>query len=161
MMSFAIARMDGRSNQQVLIDHVKNGKPGDMFSFDELAAALSAGSDRIFGVQEVRGVVAMAATRLLKEQARTLVNIRGFGYRLAPGSDHAMLAKGRRDKAAVQIVKAKSLLEHVRWDEMDPNQRLAHEGTLMLVSALYEQQRAFNDRLRKVEETIKAAVATA
>jgi hypothetical protein len=46
-------------------------------------------------------------------------------------------------------------LQHVRWDEMDTNHRLAHEGQLLLTSALYSQMRLLETRQRSVEDSIK------
>lgn len=153
---FQISRADGRSNQQVLLDHVKNGQPGTVYTYDDLAAILNEDSERHFEIEDVRQVVTQATPRLLKEQARALHNIRGIGYRLAPGSDHNALANIHRRRSNNQLKRAKDLLQHVRWDEMSENQRMAHEGTLILVSALYENQSAFDRRLRKIEDAIKA-----
>lgn len=148
---FAISRQDGRSNAQVLIDYVKAGEAGRVFSYEELQAELSAGTDREFSVGDVQGVVVEAGRRLLSEHCIALDNIRNTGYRIAPAADHSRLALTRTRKADLQIKRGMSLLKNVRWDEMDANARTAHEGMLLVMSSFHGQQQAFDKRLRSLE----------
>ena len=152
---FVISRLDGRSNGQVILDLVKAGTPGEVYTYEALGAALSEGTDRAYGVSEVRSVVIGTFSRLLKEQQRTLYNVRGVGYRLAHANEHNQLARVRTRRADVQMRRGFHTLQHVRWDEMDPTARRVHEGTLMVVGALYQQQQAMDRRLRSVEDAIR------
>jgi uncharacterized membrane-anchored protein len=155
MKAFEITREDGRSNTQVLLDLVQGCEAGRTFAYDEIAEALSAGTDHAYSVEQVRAVAAKAYDRLLREQQRALHNVRGVGYRIAPASDHRRLAVDRKDRADVQLKRGLNTLRNVRWDEMEPEARKAHEGTLMVVSAMYEQQRALDRRQSSVEDAIR------
>lgn len=150
---FAITREDGRSNAQVILDYVKDGKPGRLYTYKELASALSIGS-RPFTHVEVQAVVNRLTTRLLREQQRRLHVVTGMGYRLSPAAEHMTLAHADRRRADIQLKKGLETLRHVRFEEMDENTRKAHEGHLMIHEALYQNQVAIDRRLRRIEDAI-------
>lgn len=154
---FQPSREDGRSQAEVLIEYVKCGEPGQVYSYAELARALGAGSSRIYTIREVRQAVAACVSRLLREHQRRLHNIRLVGYRVAPAVHHMSLAKGDRRRADRQLLRGLQTLRHVRWEEMDENTRRAHEGHLMIHEAVCSNQHALDVRLRKVEEAIRRA----
>jgi hypothetical protein len=151
---FSVTRSDGRSHGEVLIEMVCNGEPGRLYTYDELSAALSDGAGRAFTRSEIASLVSRTYSRLLKEHQRALHCVRGSGYRLAPASDHRRLANGRKERADVQLRRGLHTLQNVRWNELDPEARKAHEGTLMVMSAMYEQQRAMTRRQDAVEAAI-------
>lgn len=155
MIDFKIKRADGRSNAQVLLDFVKGKEAGAVFSYGEIAAALSEGSTKAYTERDVKGLAVKVYPRLLKEQARALHNVRNVGYRLAPASQHVALANHRQTKADRQMLRGVQTLQHVRWDEMDANQKLAHEGQLLVVGALYQSMKALERRQNAVEAAIK------
>lgn len=151
-MAFDIKRADGRSNQQVLIDSVAGAEPGTLFTYDQLS--------RILGFDDKRrtqSVVVSAQRRLLKEFCRTMMNVRGEGYRIAEAKEHMMLAHDCKRRSDVQLRKGLHILRHVKWEEMDEETRKAHEGTLMVTEALYSMQAAQDKRLAKIEKAIKQA----
>ena len=151
---FSIARADGRSNSQVLLDLFKDGEPGRVYSFGELSATLEEGTDKRYPRAVVRTVITSLYRRLLKEQCRAVHNVRNVGYRLAEAKEHGRLAHDRKRRADVQLLKGLDTLRHVRWEEMDPQARAAHEAHLMIHSALYEQQKALERRQDAVEGAI-------
>lgn len=153
-MKFEIVRQDGRSNAQVLLDYFKNGMPGRVYTHAELADVLSAGTSRRYAVRDVRAVVAGLYTRLLKEQQRAIHSVRGLGYRLAYAKDQSGLALTRKRRSDVQLKKGLETLQHVAWHELDPDARKAHEGTLMVVGALWANQQALERRQSDVERAI-------
>jgi len=153
--AFKISRMDGRSNTRVILDFVKDKAPGTVFTYAELQEALSEGTNKKYVPSEVQSVVTSAYSRLLKEQARALHNVRNVGYRLAPASYHVVLASGRQARADKQMLRGVQTLQNVRWDEMDENQRRAHEGQLLITSALFSQMQALERRQSAVEQALK------
>ncbi|MCU0806406.1 MAG: hypothetical protein MUC53_00185 [Candidatus Contendobacter sp.] len=153
-MAFTITREDGRSNSQVLLDLVNGKSPGTVFPYAELIDVLSAHTDRRYSRTEVQRIVVMTCPRMLKEQARTLICIRHVGYRIAPAADHAMIAGTRKSRADKQLLRGVETLQNVRWDEMDSNQRLAHEGQLLIFSALHEQMKSHDRRISAIEHAI-------
>lgn len=155
MIDFKITRSDGRSNQQVLLDLMQGKPPGTVFKYEELAEELSRESNHQYSTSDVKAVAHRMYVRLLKEQGRALHNIRNVGYRLAPAALHVTLANERKWKADRQMLRGYQTLQHVRWDEMNENERRAHEGQLLIVGALYQQMRALEKRQDSIEEAIR------
>lgn len=152
---FKVARDDGRTDAQVVIDLVKDGTAGTLYTHDQIVAALSVGATREYTQHDVSGAVGRANKRLLREYQRRLHVVTGMGYRLAPASEHMALANGDRRRADTQLRKGLETLRHVRWDELEPEARKAHEGHLMVTEALYQAQAAQDRRLRAVEQVIR------
>lgn len=152
---FETSRRDGRSDAQVILDMVQGEEPERVFTYHEIIEALQQNTNRTFNVETARSAVYRSAHRLLKEQARALQNVHNVGYRLAPACDHQKIALVRKQRADVQLKQGLHMLEHVRWDEMDEGARAAHQGTLMIVAALHSNQKAINDRLARIEKTIR------
>jgi hypothetical protein len=150
MVTFEITREDGRSNQQVLIDHVKDGEPGTLYTYRQLGELLGF-DDR----SRIQGVVNLSQHRLLKECNKTMTNVRGRGYRLAGASEHVGIACVRRRKADTQLRKGLHVLRHVDWDALDDESRKAHQGTLMVMSAVYSAQASMERRQASIEESLE------
>ena len=154
MDKFKSSRANGKSNKQVFLELCAKAEAGRLFSFTEIIAALDDGSSRVHSISDVRQIAMGAYRMLLKTQSRAVHSVRGVGYRLAEAREQnglAMIRKGRADK---QFDTAIETLQSVRWDELDPESRKIHQGTLMLYSALDTQQRAMETRLRRVEDAI-------
>ena len=152
---FVITRADGRSNTQVILDLVRPVEPGHTFTFDALSDALSEGTNRRYERDDVRKIVGTAFNKLSSELRRALHPIRNVGYRVSPADGHRELALIRKDRADLQMKRGLMTLRNVRWEEMGAEERKAHEGTLMLVGALYEQQRAMERRQSNIEDAIR------
>jgi len=152
--SFTVARADGRSNVDVVLELVKGAEPGHLFEYGVLCEVLSDGTERVYKAREVPNVVRSAQSRLLQEHKRVLECVKTVGYRVALAGDHNRLATGRVRKADVQMKLGLKTLQHVRWDEMTENQRKLAEGTLMVLGALYHQQQSMEKRLSAVENAI-------
>lgn len=150
---FEIGRPDGRSNAEVLLALVQTVQPGHIFTYEDLIAGLS-WEGRTFTVQAVQGLVREAAHVLSKREARVLRNVRLVGYKVAHAKEHVSLALVRQDRAEVQVRRGLDMLRHVHWDEMNDNERKAHEGTLLVTEALYRNQMALQRRQAKVEDLI-------
>lgn len=155
MTTFKIQRADGRSNAEVVLDYLKDKPAGTVFTYKELAAELSKGSNHTYAAKEVQSLATKLYPRLLKEQARALHNVRNIGYRLAPAAFHVTLANGRQSKADRQMLRGVQTLQHVRWDEMDANQKQAHEGQLLITGAMYQQMKALERRQDVIESAIR------
>lgn len=155
-MRFEAAREDGRTYSQVIIDLVRDANPGTQFSYDDICNALTDGSPRKFRKQDAVGVVLRANKKLIRLHNRTLRNVFGHGYKVAHAHEHMDLAENRKIKADRQLEWALDLLNHVDWNGLDENQRMAHMGQLALTSALFTQQRALEARLAKLEKATKA-----
>lgn len=151
---FECRRASGRSDADVLIDFLRDKEPGTVFPYEDLRAVLSAGCAKPYTARDAQGAVVRAGSKILKVIGRALHNVRMVGYRLAPAGEHNVLALARKDRADVQLGRGVETLRHVRWDELSNEARTAHEGTLLIMSSLYERQRAMESRQAKIEAVV-------
>lgn len=157
-MKFTImngSRFDGRSDSDVIIDLVKRSNPCDIFTYDQLAEELEAGTNRTFDRQAIQKIASKSLLRLSKETSRALQAVKNVGYQIAEANQHGRLATERRRKSNRQLTKGLAILKHVRWEEMDENQRQAHQGQLMVLDAIVTQQQSMEQRMRRIEDAIK------
>jgi NAD-dependent DNA ligase len=154
MSVFTTTRPDGRSNADVLIDLVEKAAVDTVFGYEELANLLSH-DNKTFDKHGVLSVVSSCGDRVVVTTQRALRNVRGVGYRVIPASEHRELANWHNDRANRQIVKGLKRLQHVKWDELTKEQRDLHEGTLLIVGGMLTQQRAQEERLRRLEQIVE------
>jgi hypothetical protein len=159
MSRFQITRADGRSNADVLVSLAMTADPGHTYSYAELAAALSAGTDREWDTKRVQSAVRSAATRLLREVQRVFYPVTGVGYRLSHASDHSRLALVRERKSQRQLVSAVRVLQHTKMDELTPAQRTLHEAHLTVTVAI-GQQVSYLSRKQKTQDAAIDALLT-
>lgn len=150
---FRITRPDGRSNTQVLLDFVKGYEPGHVFTYENLIAAVS-WSGRQFTTRDVQQLVQTSGPMLSRQESRVLKNVPQVGYKLALANEHVRMALQRRTKADVQLRRGLEILRNVKFDEMNENERMAHEGQYMVMEAIYRNTQALARRQSKTEELI-------
>jgi hypothetical protein len=151
---FKVSRANGQTDAQVLCGLVSTRQPGDVLTYDEISSALGADTERSFDKPTVQSVVARTLVTVGKQIQRALHNVRGVGYRIAPANDHRMISMERKRKADKQLLKGLRVLQNVRWDELTPAAKEAHEGQLMLLGSVVQMQRQTDARLSRLEELI-------
>lgn len=129
-------RASGKSNTELVCSFVATAAPETVFTYADLARVLETDTDTRYKRPAICGAVRRANRRLLRDHQRELRNVPGTGFRLVPASEHIELARQRRGKADRQLARGLLTLRHVKWDEMDGNQRRAHEGTLMIMESV-------------------------
>lgn len=153
---FESKRLDGRSMAEIVTELVvPQYQPGQTVLYSAIITALNQGSDKSHTLVEAREAVYRAKTRLLRDHALALRNVPGRGYKLALATEHREMAVKHKTKADRQLRFGVQVLKNVRWGELDPQARLAHEGTLLLMSALQERQSWMERRMSKVEALIQ------
>lgn len=160
MTQFTVTRPGGISNAQVVINLVSSGTPDQIYTFEELASALSAGTSRTYKNAVVCQIVRIANRRLLKDFSRELCNVPGVGFRLAKAEEHMHLAETRRTKADRQLERGLLSLKNVRWEEMDENNRQAHKGTLIIMQGMHEQMKLIQKTQDRHEKLIQSLIGT-
>jgi len=157
-MTFKIGRSDGRSGADVLIDIVKQSNAGDIIEYDRIAKELGTGCKKEYSRKDVQSVVCKSERKLATSESRALINIRGKGYKIAPAGEHQRIAGRKKDRAHKLLKRGVMTLKCVRWDEMDDNQRMAHEGQLMIMGAVVSSIDALNHRVSSVEDAINRVI---
>lgn len=154
MSGFKVNRLDGRSMTDVIMDLFKDAKPETVFDYKSIIRALNAGASKTHLVSDAQSAVQRAKGRLSRDYQRAVRNIPGKGYKIAAACEHREIAMVHKTKSDRQLSRGLQTLRNVKWSEMTPEARQAHEGTLLLVSAMYEQQEWMDRRLKKVETLI-------
>jgi len=154
-MKPTITRLSGKSNSEVICEHVADAPPDTSFSYDDLRTVLQADTTQKYSNAMICGAVRQANTRLLRLHQRELRNVRKLGFRLVPAREHMALATLRQGKADKQLRRGLLTLKNVRWHELDSNARAAHEGQLILAAAIYGQVQALRHRQDKHEQVIE------
>lgn len=157
---FEIGRQSGKSDAEVLLDLVEQARPGDILDYDLLSQTLSDGTSREYSRQDVQGSVGRAERKLAVSASRALLNVRNVGYKVALADEHQTIAGRKRDRSNKLLKRGLVTLQHVRWDEMDDNSRRAHEGQLMVMSALHQAVTGIEQRLNRVEDAIRSSRST-
>lgn len=138
---FLSSRVDGKSHQEVIVNHVRDHQPGKVFTYDDLAAVLAIGVDRTFSRADVQQIVRLAKMQLLREHKRTLACIPNVGYQLAHARHHRGIADSHTRRGCRQMKRALVTLENARLDEMTPVEREQHIAQCEINQRLYQEQR--------------------
>jgi hypothetical protein len=156
MKRFQPTRRDGRSDRQVVYELMQDAEPGVVFAHDVIADALQSGvADPI--TPERASAAARAANRLLlRERRRTMLAVRGIGYRILAACEHVGASLSRRERAESQVRAGLSILRECRLDELSETQRKLHEGQLLVMSGVYDAVRYTNARVDRHEKALRA-----
>jgi hypothetical protein len=156
---FVTERADGRSDRKVIMDLVAIKEPLDILAYDYLVELLQEGLvTRTITRQTVMQTVRAANPVMLEEHQRCLRVIRGVGYQVAPASEHRSLALERRRRADRQLEMAVHTLQNVRWNEMEPSAREAHQALLTVVGAMWQAMEAIKSRQDKMDKILSQIV---
>ena len=154
MKTFETRRTDGLSNQEVIVNLVCGGEPGTVFTYDQLGAALDAGSDREYDRRSIQAVVRLAKLRLLREHRRTLTPVANIGYRMAHARDHRSIASDQTKRGQRQMRRALNTMENARLEEMTAAERELHLAQCSINHQLYQEQRRILSRQNRTETII-------
>ena len=154
MKKLEILRYDGRSNADVIIDMIKDSEPGTLFRYEHISEELGRDTPTTYDRAAVASVINSVLPRVMKATNRTLMNVRMVGYKVAHAREHNTLAVRRKRRADTQMLRGIQTLQHVRLEEMTDNERHVHQGTLMIVSALWQQHRHMERRQSEIERAI-------
>jgi hypothetical protein len=156
---FEPTREDGRSDVDVVVGLMAEADPGTIFPYGDLIAALSDGTDREIDVPVVGRAVRGARGKMLELYQRRATCLPGVGYRIASASEHKAIAVDHRRKSERQMRWAVRTLSHVRWEEMDPNARMAHEAQLTIMAGIYQTVQAMRKTQDRHERVLRDLVA--
>lgn len=151
-------RVDGRSNQEVIVDMVCSGTPGEVYTYERLQEVLCDGTDREFDRRAVQAVVRLAKLRLLREHRRTLTVVANVGYRVAHAREHRGIATDQTRRGTRQMRKALHTMENARIEEMTAAERELHTAQCAINSMLYQEQQRILNRQARTEDIIARLV---
>lgn len=134
------------SERALLVDLICDMEPGEVVTYEMLDEALG----RPFKDNRVPWYAAVET--LQRDYKKTMVLVRGEGYRVAKPEQHADIATFRQKKARRQIGKASRVVKNTNWSALSPKEA---ERLTSVEIALANQQRALRSvsgRVAKVEK---------
>ncbi len=152
---FKASREDGRSDRRVIYDLAVDADPDTIFTYDDLLAALSAGTDRQITRAHVYPAVSAANKALLDDRKRYLTVVAKHGYRVIHAHEHHGAALVKKERANGLLKRGIDLLKNVRLDELDAAQRTLHEGQLMIMAGLHQAIQESDRRHKRTDELIQ------
>jgi hypothetical protein len=118
-----VAPFEAKGDQpmwQAVYDHAAGLNPGDMIGWDRLTAIL--GYDpSVPGAS--RSPILTASKHLLENHDRTLISVRGKGYRVTKAEEHEGIARGNQRSARRKIRNAVSVTTHVDRNQLTTAQQ--------------------------------------
>lgn len=154
MVAFSPSRADGRSDRIVIYDLMRDAVPDQAFSFAEIAAALQAGIAEPIAKSRLYRAVRQGGRTLLQREQRAVQVVKGRGYRIVRANEHMRLTRQRETQARRQMQLGLGYLQHVREDELTPNERLLHRGHLHITMGAILAIEAIHRRQDRQDELI-------
>ncbi len=153
MSWFATRSPDGRAEHEIVRDLVaaRGLEPGDVIAYEDLHEALDRPGGERHAVQQA---VRIASRRMLADEKRCLVPVRGKGYKIAHPSEHVAVGKDREVRGVRQFARAVQVYDQTPLDELTPAQRELHLRTSMLAHEAFAVLGDHERRLRKIERLI-------
>jgi len=149
---------------QAVYDHAVLLAAGDMISYATLADLLGYDPSE---PGRSRSPIYAASRRLLTEHDRTLVAVKGKGYRIAYAHEHEGIARGKQRGARRRIRSAVAISTHVDVRQLTPTQRRSLEAVAHVLAAQNAMLSRHDARIgaaekdiRRVDDRIAALEAT-
>ena len=150
-------RTSGKSNQQVVIELVRDKMADALFTYLEIASALADDNkDHEYSRRDVQKIVGRANHQLLREHQRCLRNVPGVGYRIAFAREHAELAGHRTRKSSRQLCWALETMVNVKLDEMNEQEKALHIAQQVVNGQLYANQLHLLREQEKQRQSIRS-----
>lgn len=133
-------------------DHALKLAPNDIITYQQLTNIL--GYDPSTPGQS-RTPIYVASKHLLEDHNRTLVAVRGKGYRVAPASEHERLARGQQHAARRRIGKAVALATHVDFHALTPKQQKAVDAIAHVLKGQQAMLDRHDEQIGRVETSVR------
>lgn len=118
------------SRRNMVIDTVGDITPGDIITYDALEMALG------LGRPAVQAVVNAAKPGIQKRHQRSLVAVRGIGYRVLLPAEHLGLAQEHQKRGRRQTRRSRMAVTHTDYNELSELERVRFDIAIATLKAL-------------------------
>jgi hypothetical protein len=134
---------------QLLYDHCSTLPVDAVVTYDQL--------DQVLGrdFRDDRGPLAKTQTLMLENVNRTLVNVRGVGYRVARATEHMGLAKGQRRRAKRAMTKGIRIIQGTDRQALTAQDRQRLDALELNMLAQQNMLRRTEARVSAVEKATR------
>lgn len=144
---------------QVLYELLCATKTGDVLTYEDMAKALDL--DPFKDRHAIQMAMRQAAMKHEQADKRAVDAIPNHGYRVVEPEEHLNLAKRHQRKAGKSIVRSKSKVDNVDFNELDTTARTAFELVGRVLGMQHEMMRRLDIRQGRLEEAHDAVVRDA
>lgn len=123
------------SQRQMVIDMAADVEPGEIITYEAIESLL--GLDR----PRAQSVVNQAKFGLQKTHQKSLVAVRGVGYRVLSPSEHLELAKVHQAKGRRQTRKSRQAVEHTDYSKLNEAERTKYDVAIGVLRTLERWER--------------------
>jgi len=142
-----------RALRVIIIELAAKAAFGDVLTFTELAAAISA-EDDAGGHGQVRQAVSAARPLLLADHGRLLLAVRGKGYRVALPGEAAGIAQDHRRRADRQVGKALAIIDKADMTAATEEERKRFQAVGVVIRNLHSRMTSAELRLADLEDAV-------
>lgn len=141
-----------RARWRVLYEHLRDKRPGDMFTYAEMGEAL--GLDPDADRQTMQLAMRRAAREFEQVDKHALDSVTNVGYRVVAPVEHMQLARRQQRRSNRALVSGKSKVVNVDLNGVDPEVRKAFEVMATAFSMQMDFNRRMDVRQRRLEEAV-------
>lgn len=137
---------------RVLVDRYAETPHGELLTYAALGEALDLDpeADR----KAIRAAVRQAGIILLRDHSRSLVAVRGEGYRIAQPDEHVDLASRQQRRSGRALARASAQVEHVDLSALSDEGRSIVHAAVSALAWQQQQIRRLDLRQRDLEQVV-------
>ena len=135
-----------------IYDHALELEPGDLIGWDRMAVLLGYDPSP---PGASRSPIHMASRRLLTDHNRTLVSVRGKGYRVARAEEQEGIGRSYQRGARRKMTRAVAVTTHVDRNQLTEAQRTSLDAVAAVLAAQNAMLKRHDARLADVEVSTK------
>ncbi len=143
-MAFKTKRPNGRSNADMLFEHVCDWEPDEQISHREGMRLLDTKN-----IHDFYQTVAVTNRRLLAERERKLRVVRGIGYRIAHAREHLEMQAAQEKRAKRAVKNALSIGRNCKMEELTSEEREKQLAKNNIVTAKVQIMTASDARIKR------------
>lgn len=152
-MTFESVRDDGVPQWRLIYNHITDVDPeiGHIFTHQELRDVLDPPQRKYYYT-----IVREAAEKLERNNSRTLISVRGQGYRFNGGIGQIGKAESQRDRGKRSIGRAVTVAQRTDFHIMSPEDRKYADQVKGALIALANIAKQHDEKLIKIDEELHA-----
>ena len=143
---------------RTLYEVLSSAKVDDVVTYADMAEALELDAER--DRQAIRSAVTRAATELLEVDKHAIEAVPDKGYRIVKPAEHLVLAQRRSKKAERSIVKSRSHVVNVDFNDLEEGLRSTFETVGRVLGWQLSMMRQLDIRQRDLEDSLASVQAT-
>lgn len=131
-----------KSRREMVVELVSEAPYGTVFTYEDIASVIGVDDKAV-----VQSVVNGSLSSIGRQLSKTLVNVRGVGYRVPNANEHVDVGRSRRKRMARQGRRGKAVTTHVDLSAMNRSEAaatIAEANKFAEIDSFMRRQKQFN-----------------